>query len=156
AEVASVTGTAVWRARPEVSDAKGGSSSFVLQLDLVIPERKLSMTMSMRKEAASSAMSHLMEIRFLREDKQPDGDIANIANVIMAANLHGQRSPLAGRVVRVAPGVFLFGLLNSGAEREQNLSNLKEMNWFQFPLTYRNGSLGLLTAEKGAVGERAL
>ena len=63
---------------------------------------------------------------------------------------------LTGRVMRVAPGVFLFGLVGSDSDREQNLRYLKELAWFDIPLIYRNGFGWRPAVEKGAAGERAI
>jgi hypothetical protein len=152
---ARAVGKAVWRVRSEPAEGQGAATS-VLQLDLEIPQRRLAMTMSMRPEAAGSAMSHLVEIRFLREDRTPDADIANIGNLYMNSAEQTRGTALSGRVMRVAPGVFLFGLGGLDVERERNLSNLKDLPWIDIPLTYRNGARGLLAVEKGAAGERAI
>ena len=63
---------------------------------------------------------------------------------------------LIGRVVKVASGVFMFGLSGQSDDREQNLRFLQEETWFDVPLTYRNGASGVLAVEKGADGERAV
>jgi hypothetical protein len=149
-------GKAVWRLRTESAEAPGAATTTVLQLDLEIPQRRLAMTMSMRREAAGSAMSHLIELRFLREDRAPDGDIANIGGLFMTTAEWTRRAPLSGRVVRVAPGVFLFGLAGLETDREQNLRSLQELAWMVIPLAYRNGARGFLAVEKGAAGERVI
>ena len=147
-------GKALWRVQSEQSDAKAAIA--ILQLDLEIPARRLMMSMSMRPEAAGGVMSHLIEIRFLREDHTPDADIANIGSLYMATAEQTRGTALTGRVMRVAPGVFLFGLGGLDSERERNLSNLKEQPWIDIPLTYRNGARGLLAVEKGEAGNRVI
>ena len=148
-------GKAVWRVRSEQTDAQVAATS-VLQLDIEIPARHLIMSMSMRPEAAGGAMSHLVEIRFLREDRTPDADIANIGSLYMATAEQTRGTALTGRVMRVAPGVFLFGLGGLDSERERNMSNLKDQPWIDIPLTYRNGARGLLAVEKGDAGNRVI
>ena len=149
-------GTATWRLRSERA-ASQREPSAVVQLDLEIPGRKVAMTMTMRRERPGSAMSHLLEFRFLREDKQqPDPDIANIASVVMTTAELARPTLLAGQVVNVTPGVFLFGLSGNPEDIEKNLRNMKELGWLGIPLAYRNGANGVLVVEKGPDGERAI
>ena len=148
-------GSAVWRVRSEPATPQRAAST-VLQFDLKIPDRQLSLAMSMRPEAAGSAMSHLIEMRFLRADGQPDPDIDNIASIVMTTVEQKRPRVLVGRVVKVAPGVFLFGLSGQASDRELNLRYLAEETWFDIPLTYRNGASGVLAIEKGADGEQAV
>jgi len=122
-----------------------------------VPGRKVFLTVTIRREPAGGAMSHLLEFRFLREDKQqPDPDISNIASIVMTTADMSRPTILAGQVVSVTPGVFLFGLSNNPSDREKNLRNLKELAWMGIPLAYRNGASGVLVVEKGADGERAI
>jgi hypothetical protein len=149
-------GTATWRVRSE-RVASQREPSAVVQLDLEVPGRKVAMTMTMRREPPGSAMSHLLEFRFLREDKQqPDPDIANIASVVMTTAELARPTLLAGQVVNVTPGVFLFGLSGNPEDIEKNLRNMKELGWLGIPLAYSNGANGVLVVEKGADGDRAI
>jgi hypothetical protein len=101
-------------------------------------------------------MSHLFEIRFLGDNKDPDPDIVNMAPAFMATAEMGRSNSLIGQVVSVTPGVFLFGLSGDAAARETNLRSLKDLGWLAIPIVYRNGASGLLVVEKGADGERAI
>ena len=148
-------GTAVWRVRSEPASPQRAAST-VLQFDLKIPDRQLNLTMSMRPEAPGSAMSHLIELRFLNAEGQPDPDVDNIASIVMTSVEQQRPRVLVGRVQKVAPGVFYIGLSGQTSDREQNLRFLKEETWFDVPLTYRNGASGVLAIEKGADGERAV
>jgi hypothetical protein len=146
-------GQAFWRLRTE---AAGRDPATIVQLDLNVPGRKVALSMTVRREPASSTMSHLFELRFLREDQQPDADIANIAGIVMTTADMTRPTTLVGQLVNVAPGVFLFGLSGQANEREQNLRNLKEFPWIGIPVTYRNGASGVLTFEKGTDGEQVI
>jgi hypothetical protein len=146
-------GQAFWRLRTE---GAGRETAAVVQLDLNVPGRKVALSMTMRREPASSAMSHLIELRFLREDQQPDADIANIAGIVMTSADMTRPTTLVGQLVNVAPGVFLFGLSGQASEREKNLRTLKEFPWIGIPISYRNGASGVLTFEKGADGEQVI
>jgi hypothetical protein len=147
-------GKGVWRTHTEAAGRDGAEPITVLDIDVEVPERHLAMTMSVRHQPPGSAMSHLFEIRFLRPDLQPDVDIANLMSLYMTAADGSRRAPLFGRVERVAPGLFFYGLAGPENERVQNLRNFKELPWLAVPLTYRNGVAGIVLIEKGAFGEK--
>jgi hypothetical protein len=150
-----IVGSAVWKAQLEPAGVQLKPTK-VLHLNVEVPQRRLSMTMTFRPETAGAAMSHLAEIRFLREDQQPDADISTITGLVMTAADLERSASLIGSVVRVTPGVFLFGLSAKPEDVEKNLRSLKEGAWFGIPLTYRNGVKGVLTFEKGSAAERML
>jgi hypothetical protein len=148
-------GNVVWHVRSEPATAQRAAST-VLQFETKIPDRQLFLNMSMRPEASGGAMSHLIELRFVRADGQPDPDVDNIASVVMTTVEQQRPRVLVGRVQKVAPGVFYIGLSGQASDREQNLRFLTEDTWFDIPLTYRNGATGVLGIEKGSDGEQAV
>jgi len=152
-DAVKVVGNAFWRTRTEPADASGER---VVELDLQVPQRHLAMRMTMRRAPGGDAMSHLIEIKFLREDGQPDSDLAKIGQPYMTTVEQTQRVALAAQVVTVAPGVFLVGLLGAGTTREQNERTLRELTWLDIPIVYRGEVPGLLAIEKGAEGERII
>jgi hypothetical protein len=143
-------GTASWRLRLQ------NEPSPVVTLDLSVPGRKVLLTMTMRREPPGSAMTHLFEFRFLRDDKEPDPDIVNIAAPFMTTSEMSRPNVLVGQVVSVSPGVFLFGLSGDATAREKNLRSLQDLAWMGIPIAYRNGVAGLIVVEKGVDGQRAL
>jgi hypothetical protein len=148
-------GTVVWSTRTEPATAPRAGTT-ALQFNLTIPDRRIILAMSMRPEASGSAMSHLIELKFLRPDGEADPDIDNIASVVMTTVEQKEPRVLIGGVQKVAPGVFLFGLSGEARDREQNLRYLKEETWFDIPLTYRNGASSVLGVEKGTAGAQAV
>jgi hypothetical protein len=54
------------------------------------------------------------------------------------------------------PGFFLIGLSAVEADREQNLTLLRERGWIDIPFVYNNGRRAVLVVEKGNPGERAV
>jgi hypothetical protein len=148
-------GTAIWRLQAETAPSPRNPSPVVM-LNLNVPGRRIALTMIMRREPPGSAMSHLFEIRFLGDNKEPDPDIVNMAPAFMTTAEMTGSSILAGQVVSVTPGVFLFGLSGDATAREKNLRSLKDLGWLAIPIVYRNGTSGLLAVEKGADGERAI
>ena len=63
--------------------------------------------------------------------------------------------PLAGLAVKVTNGFFLIGLSSVDADKERNVSLLKERSWFDIPVVYNNNRRAILALEKGSPGERA-
>jgi hypothetical protein len=112
-------GRVYWQLRSENSRAE---SAPAIQLDLDVPGRRMAATMVMRLEPAGSSMSHIVEIRFLGEDRKPDPDIANIAGIVMTSADMTRPNSLTGHVVRVTPGLFMFGLSGLPNDRELNFA----------------------------------
>jgi hypothetical protein len=151
---AGLDGTAIWQILPE---GAGINPEAVLQVEVHIPERGLSLVMSMRREPSeAAAMSHLVEFRFLRSDQSPFAEIARVGGIAMTTAEHSRSEVVLGQPTKVMPGVFLFGLAADKGQREGNLRILRELTWMDIPISYQNGSQALLAIEKGAAGERVL
>ena len=149
-------GKVIWRSSLEPGGPDGVSVA-VLHLDATVPQRRFVMSLSMRPEAGDSAMSHLLELRFLRPDRQPDDTIANISGILTrVTELGGGRAMLAGSVIKVAPGVFLFGLAGGQGIRERSLRQLKDMRWLDIPVSYSNGAKGVIAIEKAGKAEQVV
>jgi hypothetical protein len=69
---------------------------------------------------------------------------------------HARNAVLVGQIVRVTPGLFLFGLSGSAEDQQRNLRLLKELPWLEIPLTYRGNVPGILSIEKGAEGTKVI
>jgi hypothetical protein len=150
----AIEGTASWQV---LSEGEGDDQEPVLQVDVKIPERDLSLVISMRRERGrDAAMSHLIELRFLRGDRSPLIDVIRVGGIAMAASERSQSEVVMGQTTNVTPGVFLFGLSGGQGEREENLRILRQLAWMQIPISYRNGTQALLSIEKGPAGERAI
>ena len=148
-------GRAVWRSTLEAAGPDGAQIA-VLYLDASVPQRNLLLNLSMRPEAGGSAMSHLLEFRFLRPDRQPDDSISAIGGIMTRTEASGGRLLLSGKVVKVAPGVFLFGLAGLQGVREMSMQQLKRMRWLDSPLNYTSGAKGILAIEKLGKGEQVV
>jgi hypothetical protein len=62
--------------------------------------------------------------------------------------------PLAGLAVKVTNEFFLIGLSAIEADRDRNVTMLKERAWFDIPVVYNNNRRAILAVEKGTPGER--
>ncbi len=63
-------------------------------------------------------------------------------------------SPLQGMQVDIAPNVFLVGLYS--ASEAQNVDMIRNLNWFDIPMSLSNGRIAKVTFEKGAAGSQII
>ena len=134
----------------------GKPDDIAVRADVEIPERKLKMTMSFRRNTDSSLpASHTAELTFILPPDYDAGTVANVPGILMKSNEQARGTPLAGLAVKVTDGFFLIGLSNVEADRARNLQLLKERSWFDIPLVYSNQRRAIIAIEKGAPGERA-
>ena len=102
----ALDGTAIWQILPE---AGGVNPEAVLQVDVQIPERGLSLAMSMHREPTkAAAMSHLVEFRFLRPDQSPFSEITRVDGIAMTNAERSRSEVVLGQPTKVVPGVFLM------------------------------------------------
>ena len=65
--------------------------------------------------------------------------------------------PLAGLSVKVVEGFFMYGLSAVAADKDRNVSLLKESAWVDIPIVYTgNNRRAIIALEKGTSGEQAL
>jgi hypothetical protein len=119
-----------------------------------IPERKLAMTWTLRRNADPGLpASHTVEVMFKLPADFSSGGVSNVPGILMKEAAQSRGVPLAGLAVKVTNGFFLIGLSASDADR--NLQLLRERSWFDIPLVYNNNRRAILALEKGMPGERA-
>ena len=148
-------GTAVWRTEM-MAPAPGRPPELAVRADIEIPERKMTMTWSLRRNAdASLPASHTIEIMFNLPSDAPSGGVQNVPGVLMKQAEQTRGVPLAGLAVKVTPGFFLIGLSSIEADMQRNIQLLKERGWFDIPMVYANNRRAILAMEKGTPGERA-
>jgi hypothetical protein len=148
-------GSAIWRTET-VSPGSGQTPELAVRSDVEIPERRLAMTVSMRRNTDKALpASHTMEIMFNVPADFPFGGISNVPGVLMKQAEQTRGSPLSGLAVKVTSGFFLLGLSAVESEKERNLQLLKERGWFDIPIVYNNGRRAIVAIEKGNPGDRA-
>jgi hypothetical protein len=148
-------GTVAWRTE-QIKAADGKPGDIAVRADIEIPDRKLKMTMSFRRNTDSSLpASHTAELTFILPPDFAGGDVANVPGILMKSNEQARGTPLAGLAVRVTDGFFLVGLSNVDADRTKNLQLLKERPWFDIAIVYANQRRGIIAIEKGPDGDRA-
>ncbi|MGB8575265.1 MAG: hypothetical protein WCD56_01715 [Pseudolabrys sp.] len=149
-------GSALWRTET-VSPGPGLAPELAVRADIEIPERKLRMTWSLRRNTDKALpASHTIEIMFTLSADFPEGGIGNVPGVLMKQNEQARGVPLAGLAVKVTNGYFLIGLSAVEADLQRNIQLLKERDWFDIPVVYASGKRAILAMEKGTPGARAL
>jgi hypothetical protein len=148
-------GSVVWRTEM-ASPGAGQPPELAVKGDLEIPERRVNMTISVRRNSDKALpASHTIEIMFNLPADFPFGGISNVPGILMKQAEQTRGSPLAGLAVKVTSGFFLIGLSASEGDMQRNLELLKDRGWFDIPLVYNNGRRAILAIEKGTPGERA-
>jgi hypothetical protein len=154
-QLQTFVGTAVWRTET-VNPGPGRPPELGLRVDVEIPDRKMTVTITVRRNPDQTLpASHTVEVQFSTPG-DPFGGVANLPGIRAKTTETAQGAPLVGLVVRVMPGFFLVGLSAIDADREQNLSLLRERGWLDVPFVYNNGRRAVLVIEKGTPGERAV
>lgn len=148
-------GSAIWRTET-VSPGPGLAPELAVRADVEIPERRLRMTWSLRRNTDKALpASHTIEIMFTLPADFAEGGIGNVPGVLMKQTEQARGIPLAGLAVKVTNGYFLIGLSAVDIDRQRNIQLLKERDWFDIPIVYTSGKRAILAIEKGTPGARA-
>jgi len=150
----AINGTVSWRAET-ISPGADKPPELMIHADIEVPDRKLKVSFSMRRnpDAASSA-SHYIYVRFSGDDSF--GGIAQVPFIRAKNNEAAQGMPLAAVSHRVMPGFFLFGLSAIDADRERNITAIRNEPWLDIAFVYENGRRSVIAFEKGPSGNKAL
>lgn len=149
-------GSVVWLNENPIGPT--GASDIAVRAAVEIPDRKLRMTMLLRRTADSSQpTSHTAELTFSLPPDFPGGGVDAVPAILMKSSEQEHGTPLVGIAVKATNGAFRFGLSNvDAADRVRNIKLLKEQAWFQIPLIYANGHRAFIVIEKGSSGGRLL
>lgn len=150
----TITGTATWRTET-ISPGPGKSPELGLRIDVDIPERKMQVVVTIRRNPDTSLpATHYIEIQFVGNDNF--GGVAQVPVVRMKNQEAAQGIPLAGISIRVMQGFFLIGLSAAETDRDRNLQAMRTLAWLDIPFIYNNGRRAVVTFEKGPAGEKAM
>ncbi len=148
-------GTVLWKTEMRPA-SPGRPPELAVRADVEVPERKMSVTFSFRRNTdASLPASHTIEIVFTLPADTPSGGVQKVPGVLMKQSESTRGVPLAGLAVPVTPGYFLIGLSSVESDMQRNLQLLKERAWFDVPIIYNNNRRAILAMEKGTPGEQA-
>ena len=146
-------GSAIWRTET-VTSGPGQPPELAIRADVEVPERKLAMTWSLRRNTDKRLpATHTVEIMFKLPADFPSGGISNVPGILMKQAEQTRGTPLAGLAVKVTPGSYIIGLSNADADKDRNLQLLKERNWFDIPVVYNNNRRAIIAVEKGIPGD---
>ena len=127
-----------------------------LVADIEVPERKLRLTFTFRRNANKGlAADHTIEVLFKLTPDFPAGGISNVPGILIKRAQSTRGVPLAGLGVKVTPTLYLIGLSNQEADKDRNLQLLKERGWIEIPIVYSNNRRAVLAIEEGLAGDRA-
>jgi len=147
-------GSAIWRTET-ITPGPGQPPEVAIRADVEVPERKLAMTWSLRRNTDKGLpATHTVEIMFKLPADFPAGGISNVPGILMKQAEQTRGVPLAGLAVKVTPGFYLIGLSNADADKDRNIQLLKERSWFDIPVVYNNNRRAILALEKGTPGEQ--
>lgn len=148
-------GTVKWRTE-QLKTSSDSKADLAVIGDVEIPDRKLNMTLTIRRNLdASLPASHTAEVLFRPSSDFQGGGIASVPGMLMKSNEQARGTPLAGLAVKVTDNFFLVGMSNIEADRAKNIQLMKERDWFDVPLVYDNKRRAIIAIEKGAPGTRA-
>ena len=148
-------GTVLWRTEMRPA-SPGRPPELAVRGDVEVPERKMSVTLSFRRNTdASLPASHTVEIVFTLPPDTTSGGVQKVPGVLMKQAEQTRGVPLAGLAVPVTPGYFLIGLSSLESDMQRNVQLLKERSWFDIPIIYNNNRRAILAMEKGTPGEQA-
>ena len=144
----------MWRTET-MRRASDQSSELTVRADVEIPERKLTLALSLRENFDRGLQaSHTVEIWGNPPAASLAGDIAGVPGIVAKESDTALGRPLIGTAVKVLGGHFLIGLSDREANRVHNLQMLKASAWLGIPMVYGNKQRAILVIEKGATGER--
>jgi len=111
--------------------------------------------MDIRRDAGEdAAMTHLLEFKFSDRRGTPIDGIAGLGNILMKEVDGSRGSALAGLSIKVAPGVFLFGLSAERDDARHNAEALRALSRLDILVKFADGSAAIISLNKGASGER--
>jgi CHAT domain-containing protein len=145
------SGSVVWG----TAIAPGGARGDVeLRAQITIPERKLSLAWSLRRNRdVALPASHVMELRFTVAAEVGAGSVENVPGILMKPSEEARGAQLAGLSVKVLGSYFLIGL--AAGDLQANVALLESGKWLDIPIVYGDGKRAILAVEKGSAGERA-
>jgi hypothetical protein len=148
-------GSVIWRTEA-VPPSPGQPAELVVRADLEIPERRIAMTWSLRRNTDPSLpATHTVEVMFRLPADFPAGGISDVSGVILKESEQAKGVALAGLGVKVTTNFFLIGLSVVPAEKDRNMQLLKQRPWFDIPIVYSNNRRAVIAMEKGPPGDRA-
>jgi hypothetical protein len=145
---ATTTGTVTWAL---AGDEESRTS---LVAHLVVPGRRLDITLSIRKNLDDSLpASHLIE---MVQNDSLRSQVEDVSVPLVKETTNGTDTPLNAVTAKIGNGDFWIALSPVPQDIVANLGLLRRAREILLPLTYASGQRGLLIFSKGPPGELLL
>ena len=147
-------GRAVWRLGA-FSGGQGQPLDHVLQATVDIPDAKLSLTLSLRRNSDQTLLaSHVVELAFTTPPGDSGRAIKDVGLLQFKNDELVRGTPVSGLPVPVKQNNFLIGLSNLVSDLDRNTDLIRTRNWIDLPIRFSTGERAILSFEKGVSGAR--
>ncbi|MFP5077253.1 hypothetical protein ACLE20_08080 [Rhizobium sp. YIM 134829] len=151
----AIEGGVAWSLKEE-APSEGQRPEPVIQAQISVPDRGLTALMTIKRNADSSLpASHTIEFVFSLPGNFEGGSIDSVQRVALKRTEQDRGDPLIAVPAKITDDFYMIALNDFPEAVTTNLDLLKNRNWIDIPLTYRNGRRALLTLEKGPAGTDA-
>jgi hypothetical protein len=146
-------GAATWTLVP-AGTGPAQAAGPAVQADIDIPEMKMHVTVTIRKNVdASLPATHTIDLRLTFADGAEIKGFKDMGLPQMRRDDTPTGDQLSGVRVKINDAYFLVGLTRSDIDTPRNIDLLTARNWFDFPLVFPDDHVAKLTFEKGATGQ---
>jgi hypothetical protein len=150
----ALDGSVSWSLQREAG--ANGRQEPVVQGRINVPGRGLTALMTFKRNTDPSLpASHLVEIVFAVPPDFEGGAIESVQRIAMKASEQDRGNALIAVPAKITDDFHMIALNDFPDARTTNLELLRNRNWIDIPIAYRNGRRALLTLQKGPEGERA-
>lgn len=148
----AIDGTVIW-SKAEESPGGDARPEPVIRAQITVPSNGLSAQLLIRRNADKSLpASHLVEIVFVLPPNFEGGSIDSVQRVAMKRTEQDRGDPLIAVPAKITEDFHMIALNDFPDAITRNADLLKNRDWIDIPITYRNGRRALLTLEKGTTG----
>lgn len=150
---ATMQGYVVWEEKSEADD--NGKNQPVVQGRLSIPDQGLTALITFKRNTDPSLpASHLAEIVFSVPKTFPGGGIDSVQRIAMKQTEQDRGDPIVAVPAKIIDDSFMIAFNDFTDVVARNVALLKDREWIDIPVTYRNGRRALITLDKGTVGKQ--
>lgn len=147
-------GNVVWSVIEE-SPSEGEPSQPAIRGDVTIPKSDLQLKITIRKNLDQSIpASHLIEMVFIVPDSFQGGVIENVQRITFKDTEQAAGNPLIAVPSKIGDNFFIVWLNDARTAQDTNLSLMRQLQWIDIPISYRNGRRALISLEKGVPGDK--
>lgn len=148
----ALEGTVTWSIIDE-PPSEGATPEPAIRAELSVPEKGLTALMTIKRNADPSLpASHLIEIVVAVSEGFDGGGIDSVQRVSFKRTEQEQGNPLIAVPAKITDDFFMVALNDYAQAVNINTRLLRERNWIDIPVIYKNGRRALLTLEKGSSG----